>query len=286
MILVTGAAGKTGQTIIQALLKRGAAVRAFVYRPDHQKIVEALGVQEVIVGDMGDAQHYGRAVRGVRALYHICSNMNPAEVEIGQVAMAAAGTAMVDHFVYHSVLHPQTEKMPHHWRKLQVEELLFESGLSFTILQPAAYMQNILASWETVVEQGRYQVPYPAETRLSLIDLNDVAAVAATVLIEPGHEGAIYELAGPDAPTQTEVAAILSRYLDRRVQVEQLSHDSWTARAKAAGLGAYQIETLLKMFRYYEKYHFQGNPKVLTWLLDRPPITFHDFIKRIAQQKS
>ena len=90
MILVTGAAGKTGQTIIQALLKRGAAVRAFVFRPDHQKIVEALGVQEVMVGDMGDAQSYRRAVQGVRALYHICSNMNPAEVEIGRVAIAAA----------------------------------------------------------------------------------------------------------------------------------------------------------------------------------------------------
>ncbi len=53
----------------------------------------------------------------------------------------------LSHFVYHSVLHPQTEEMPHHWQKLRVEESLFRTHLPFTILQPCAYMQNLDIHW-------------------------------------------------------------------------------------------------------------------------------------------
>ena len=192
MILVTGAAGKTGQAICQRLVQAEENVRAFVYRPEHQAIVTQLGVAETIVGDMAQADIYRQATNGIEAMYHICSNMNPAEVEIGRIAIAAAQAAKVKRFVYHSVLHPQTEKMPHHWHKLRVEEMLFESGLDVTILQPAAYMQNVLAGWKKIIEQGVYQIPYPVETKLSMVDLTDVATVAANVLTEAGHQGAIY----------------------------------------------------------------------------------------------
>ena len=57
----------------------------------------------------------------------------------------AARRAGIRHLVYHSVLHPQVEAMPHHWQKMRVEEQLFAAGLPYTILQPAAYMQNVLA---------------------------------------------------------------------------------------------------------------------------------------------
>jgi NAD(P)H dehydrogenase (quinone) len=143
MILVTGAAGKTGRAVIEALLDRGTAVRAWVRRPAQVAILQRLGVTDIVMGGMGDTAVYQQAATGVRAIYHICPNMHPDEVALGRAAIAAAQAAGVAHFVYHSVLHPQTEKMPHHWHKLRVEEVLLESGLPFTILQPAAYMQNI-----------------------------------------------------------------------------------------------------------------------------------------------
>jgi uncharacterized protein YbjT (DUF2867 family) len=282
MILITGAAGKTGQAVIRALAARDVAVRAFVYRQKQTALVKELGAKEVVVGDMRDAATFRQATRGVNAIYHICPNMSPDEVAIGQTAIAAGRTSGVQHFVYHSVLHPQTEAMPHHWNKLRVEEMLFESGLDFTILQPAAYMQNILAGWTTIVEQGVYRVPYPVKTRLGMVDLEDVATVAAIVLTEPGHAGATYELAGPEAFTQTEIAAILSQVLGRSVRAEQMPLAVWTQQAQAAGLGAYQIETLVKMFRYYEQNDFWGNSRVLGWLLKRPPTRFRAFVEGLS----
>ncbi|MGD2207623.1 MAG: NmrA family NAD(P)-binding protein, partial [Anaerolineae bacterium] len=124
MILVTGAAGKTGRAVIRALAARGAAVRALVHRSGQVSKVEALGA-ETIVGDMRDGVAMDRAARGAHAVYHICPNVSPDEVTIGQTAITAARRAGVEHFVFHSVLHPQVEAMPHHWLKMRVEELLF-----------------------------------------------------------------------------------------------------------------------------------------------------------------
>lgn len=285
MILVTGSAGKTGQAVIRALVAKGAVVRALVRRPEQVPKVEVLGAHQVVVGDMRVQAAMDRAARDVRAVYHVCPNVHPDEVSIGQTVMAAACSAGVAHFVYHSVLHPQVEAMPHHWLKMRVEERLFESGLDYTILQPAAYMQNVLAQWDRVVDQGVYAVPYAIETRLGMVDLEDVAQAAAAVLTEAGHTGATYELAGPEALTQIEIANTMGQQLGRAVHVQAVPPEIWAQQARAAGLGDYQVETLLKMFHYYERHGFWGNPRVLGGLLGRPPVTFAAFVERVARQK-
>jgi NAD(P)H dehydrogenase (quinone) len=284
MILVTGAAGKTGRAIIQALSAKGRAVRALVHRPEQVQQVEALGAQEALVGDMRLPETLERAARGTAAIYHICPNMSPDEVGIGQAAIAAARAAGLERFVYHSVLHPQTEAMPHHWLKLRVEGRLFESGLAYTILQPAAYVQNVLAHWDRIVGQGVYPVPYAVETRLGMVDLDDVAATAAIVLTEPGHAGATYELAGAEVLSQIEVARTLEEHLGRPVRAETVPIADWERGARSAGLDNHQVETLIKMFRYYERHGFWGNAHVLEWLLRRPATTFAAFVARTAQE--
>ncbi|MBU0704308.1 MAG: NmrA family NAD(P)-binding protein [Chloroflexi bacterium] len=284
MILVSGAAGKTGQAVIRVLVERGEPVRALVHRPEQARLVKEIGARQVVVGDMRVQATMDRAAQGVRAVYHICPNVSPDEVTIGRTAIAAARAAGVERFCYHSVLHPQVEAMPHHWQKMRVEEQLFKSGLCYTILQPTAYMQNVLAHWDQILERGVYPVPYPVETRLGMVDLEDVAEVAAVVLTEPGHAGATYELAG-ETMSQTEVAAIISQQLERSVRAEVVPLETWEQRARDAGLGDYPVEALLRMFRYYERYGFWGNPRVLSWLLGRPPTTFAAFVRRVARER-
>lgn len=282
MILVTGAAGKTGRAVISAVTQRGGNVRAYVHRAAQVAAAQAAGAVEVVVGDLQDDAAIKQAMQGVRALYHICPNMHPHEVAIGQQMIAAAQAANVEHFVYHSVLHPQTATMPHHWHKVQVEALLFEARLPFTILQPTAYMQNLLASWAKIRSQGIYTVPYPAATRLSLVDLEDVGAAAATVLTQPGHIGATYELVGTAPLTQTDVAAILGAGLGQPVVVAVVTHTAWEDNARANGLHDYAVATLLNMFIYYERYGLVGNPNVLGWLLGRAPTSLATFIQRVT----
>ncbi len=285
MILVTGAAGKTGRVVIQELVAKGARVRALVHHREYIERVEEIGAIEVIHGDLCDQRTVDKAVEGIRAIYHIPPNVHPDEVAIGKTVISAAQSAEVEHFVYHSVVHPHIEAMPHHWQKMRVEEHLFSCGLAFTILQPAAYMQNILAQWDTLIGDGCYRVPYPLETQLSLVDLKDVAEVARLVLTEDGHAGATYELIGTKPMSQVEVAQTLSDGLGRDVTAERTPIEVWERGARDAGLGTYAIETLTQMFLYYEHHDFVGSPQILSRLLGRPPTTLAEVIERERRQR-
>lgn len=280
MILITGASGKTGRAVIGKLAESGQAVCALVRRPEQREALLQSGVSEVIVGDLESQADLALATRGVSTLYHICPNMHPEEVIIGQALIEAARNNGVRRIVYHSVLHPHTQAMPHHWNKLRVEELLFESGLDFTILQPCAYMQNVLAYRKSIVEEGRYCVPYAVKTRIGMVDLNDVAEAAAKVLTEAGHSGAIYELAGSEALSQSEVAQILGETLGRPVQAGAQDRGEWEENARRAGLSDYAIDTLLCMFVYYERYGFWGNARILEMLLGRKALTFAEWAEQ------
>jgi NAD(P)H dehydrogenase (quinone) len=206
MILVTGAGGKTGKAVIKALVACGAPVRAFVRSSAHEGPLRTISVREIVAGAMDDTDALSRAVRGADAIYHICPNVSPHEIAFANALISAAKDSDVSRLVYHSVLHPQIEAMPHHWSKLRVEEMLFTSGLDITILQPTAYMQNSLAEWDRMLSDGIYRVPYPIGTRLSLVDLGDVAEAAARVLTDDGHSGATYELVGTFPLSQIEIA--------------------------------------------------------------------------------
>jgi NAD(P)H dehydrogenase (quinone) len=183
--------------------------------------------------------------------------------------------------------------MPHHWKKMHVEDRLFKSGLPYTILQPATYMQNILANWDNIDKTGKYILPYAVESRISMVDLEDIAQVAAIVLQEagpkedrPAHNGATYELVGTPAMPQTEVAETLSRHLGRPVIAEQQPIDAWKQSARASGMGDYQLNTLVKMFNYYDKYGFSGDSHVLGWLLNRPATSLDAFLARVEEDRS
>lgn len=277
MILVTGAGGKTGKAVIQALVQAGQPVRAW-RRSASQ--AEEISETDSIVGNMEDSNLWHQACRDVEALYLICPNMHPREMEIGQRALRAAQAASVSRFVYHSVLHPQTEDMPHHWQKLRVEEMVFRSGLPFTILQPCAYMQNILAFRAEIAETGTYLVPYDVRARFAFVDLLDVAQVAARVLTESCHEGAIYELAGPDNLSSIEIAMQLTDYLQRPVEAARMPLERWKKTALESGMPDATIESLAAMFRYYNAYGLVGSGNVLGWLMGRRPTSLAQFVKR------
>lgn len=280
MILVTGASGKTGRAVITALVARGVAVRAFVRRTEAGAGLLTLGAREIALGSLDDESAVSRALQGCRAAYHIAPNVDAGEALYGSILLRAAARAGIEHVVYHSVLHPQIEAMPHHWAKMRVEEMIFASGLPFTILQPTAYMQNILGALPRIRSDGFHVTPYPVTTRINLVDLADVGEAAAIALTEPGHAGATYELVGTPALDQMDVAQALSRALGRRVVAQELSLDSWDSGARASGLPDHARETLAQMFRAYAQQGLVGNSNVLRWLLGRAPTSLEDMLAR------
>jgi len=280
MILVTGAAGKTGSAVIRMLAAREQPVRALVFRQRQVRSLERLGAADVLVADMRDAASLAAAMRGIRSVYHICPNMHPEEHAIGVGGIAAAASAGIEHFVYHSVLHPAIASMPHHWQKHLVEQELKGSRLRHTILRPCAYMQNLRAGWSKILENGEFAVPYAVATRMSLVDLEDVAEAAAVVLCTQGHEGVTYELCGAESLSQDDVAGILSGQLGIPVRASVVALEDWVRDARATGVSDYAIDSLLRMFEYYDRHGFCGKSLDLERLLDRPSTTFGEFVRR------
>lgn len=283
MILLTGAGGKTGRTLIKALSKT-ESICAFVHRDEDALPAKSLGAEKIVVGDMRDESAIRFAVQGVRAVYHVCPNMSPEELVIGSLVIGECRKAEVEHFVFHSVLHPQTEKMNHHWQKLRVEEMLFESDLPFTILQPAPYMQNLLAGWKNIIEEGVLRVPYSVHSKFSFVDLEDIAEAAKIVLTGPGHFNVIYELAGTVPKSHVELAEIVAHVLKRDVQAETEEIGDWRLHAK--GMSEYAVESLVRMFEYYDQWGLVGNPNVLRWILKREPTSLEAFMQRTLKERN
>jgi len=282
MILVTGAGGKTGKAIVRSL-SGIESVYAFVRREEQVFDLRSLGAKKVVIGDLRDESALRFAMQGVRSVYHICPNMSPYETVIGRFLIDEVKKAGVEHFVYHSVLHPQTEKMKHHWQKMRVEEMLFESGIPFTILQPAPYMQNLLANWNSILEENMLRVPYSVHVKFSFVDLGDVAEAAKIVLSTSDHNNAIYELAGTVPTSHAEVAEMFSGVLNRGIRVEKEEINDW--RLRASELSEYALENLINMFMYYDQWGLAGNPNVLRWILKRDPTSLETFIDRTVKER-
>ena len=282
IVLVTGAGGRTGQSIAPALIRAGHTVRILTRRTELGGPWAKIDADRR-KGDLGNDADVAAAMEGADALYHIPPNMNPQEVGFGQRLVALAQQAKLKHFVYHSVLHPQIQALPHHWNKVFVEEAVLESGLNFTILQPSSYMQNVLQDWDGITQRGVHTLGFSVQAKLALVDLEDVAEVAAKVIGNPDHFGAVYELAGPEMLSGEDKARALSKALGRTVRAAEESLEDFRRRALAAGMPPHVVETRASMFAHYDHQGLVGNANVLRWLLGRAPTTFEGFLRRYGR---
>ena len=146
-------------------------------------------------------------------------------------------------------------------------------------------MQNLLAGWKSIVEDGVLRVPYSVNSKFSFVDLEDVAEAAKIVLTEPNHKNAIYELAGTEPLSHVDVAEIFGHVLKRNVRAEKEEIGNWRLRAERSERDEYVIENLVKMFEYYDQCGLVGNPNVLRWLLKREPTSMESFVQRISEDR-
>ena len=104
----------------------------------------------------------------------------------------------------------------------EIEDAVRSSGLPYTLLRPQSFMQNTLVAARMVAAEGTIYQPFK-DGKLGMIDARDIGEVAAKVLTEEGHEGAVYTLTGPAAISFDEVAEALSEVLGKEVRYVDVS---------------------------------------------------------------
>ena len=279
-ILITGASGAVGIPTIRHLVKRGAKIRALTSKESSAANLKSLGVAETVIGDLTSDADIKRAVAGVTSVMHIPPRFREDEAEIGKRVLNAAVAEKVGHFVFCSVFHPQMRDLDHHFNKLLVEEALIDSGLSFTILQPASFMQNLRVEWPAIKERGVYLRAYSTQQKMALIDTEDLGEAAARVLTEPGYRGAVYELCGPDRLTNDEMAAVITEAWGKPVRADKQSLEDWKTWATGRGWKPWSMAAYMKTCRHYDAHGYAGgNPLVLSAILGRPPGGYRAFVK-------
>lgn len=282
MILVTAANGNQGKLLVPKLVAGGEMVRAAVQSDASAARLRAAGVDDVVIGDISDPEVLRRAIRGVQKVYHVGPTLHPREREMGIALIDAARTGGVEHFVFSSVLHSIVTDLVQHEIKRDIEEHLLASDLEFTILQPTNYMLPL--KLRPAFERNVFELSWSLDRRQSLVDLDDVTDVAVMALTDSArHAAATYELVSPGRYTALELGAIISNVLDRHIAVTEIDADTyakaWLGDRDPAD-STHQLAVLRSISSRYSAHDFLGNPNVLTWLLQREPTSYEQFVRR------
>ncbi|MRH87374.1 NAD(P)H-binding protein [Nocardia sp. SYP-A9097] len=211
-ILVTGATANIGRKVVDQLLARGITdIRALTNNPRKAALPAAVQVAE---GNVRRPETLSGVFDGVDRMY-----LAPASDSVVDVlALARAGG--VRHVV-------DLSGEPESWWG-DVSGAVEKSGLAWTHLWPADFMENSLTWSHQIRTTGTVREPHP-EAASAPIAMVDIAAVAATALSDDSHIGHAYSLAGPEVLTRTELVSRIAAALGRDITFERSSREDTIA---------------------------------------------------------
>jgi uncharacterized protein YbjT (DUF2867 family) len=274
-VLVCGATGTTGGAVLRQLRGDRVDVRALTRSPESAERLRRDGVAAV-VADLADPDSLAPALEGVEAVYVA----NPVSPELGEhegnLARAAA-QAGVAHLVKLSVIGAGADA-PITFGRLhgEAEAAVRDAGVPWTMLKPNGFMQNTLA-WAPQIPSGTIRGPV-MHARWAVIDVRDIAAVAARVLEAPAqHAGHSYVLTGAEAPSPHEQVEILSEVLERPLETQDLPIEAAQEAMRSAGVPAQTVEWLGELWRMYASGAAEQTSPDVERLTGRSPYTYRQF---------
>ncbi len=281
MILITGASGNVGKTVLQEVAKSGAQHRA-MYRSAAEAAKASAGT-ETVVADFAKPETLGAALKNVDSVYLVCSPI-PELVQLESNMIDACVAAGVKHVVQNSALGAgDYDKSFPSWHR-KVEEKLKGTRLSWTILRPNSFHQNVVAFFAPTIRTQGVFYNSMRDAKNSLLDVRDIAAVAAKSLAGGEHAGKIYELNGPEAINYTELAKKISKVAVREVKYVDIPMDAQKKAMLDQGMPEWLTTALLDLQQYYVSGKGGETDGLLQKLLGRAPITMDEFLKENAAE--
>jgi uncharacterized protein YbjT (DUF2867 family) len=281
MILVTGATGNNGIELIKRLSSLGAAVRGMV-RNRHDRVNSTLPGVEFMTANFDDPASIRRALEGIERAFLVTNSSERAEAQqLGFVEVARAVGRR--HIVYLSQLHAATSSPVRFLRyHAVVEAAIVSSGITYTHLRPNLYMQGLLGFRSSIISEGRFFAP-ASDARVSIVDVRDIAAVAAATLTESGHGGKIYDITGPEALTHAEMASQLSNALGRNITFVNIQERAMRDMLLGFGIPAWQAEGLIEDYAHYRRGEASIIARAIRDVTGCPPRSFAAFARDYKQ---
>jgi uncharacterized protein YbjT (DUF2867 family) len=249
MILVTGATGSNGTELIKRLSTAGRTVRGLVRKP--LALDKVAGV-EFVTGNFDDPQSIRRAIEGVEGAFLVTNSTERTE-EQQLKFVEVAREAGLQHIVYLSQLHAARNSPVRFLRyHAVVEDAIAASGIAFTNLRPNLYMQGLLGFRSSIISTGRFFAPI-GDARVSVVDVRDIAAVAAAALTQSGHYGKTYDITGPEPLMHAEMASQLSEALGRPVTFVDVAETAMRDALLGFKFPEWQADGLIEDYAHYRR---------------------------------
>ena len=240
-VLVTGATGTIGTELIKALMQTKLNVIA---GSSSGKQVAGVETRRV---DFSDVNGMVAAFKGIDTLFLLLP-FEEKMVEYARNAVDAAKQAGVRHILRTSGNGADSNSSTA-ISKVHgiVDDYIAQSGVPFTIGAPTIFMQNYINFYGGMIRGGALYLPN-GEGKMSLIDVRDVAAAYALILQNPAaHAGKTYTLTGAEAVSDTDIAAIIGKKINKTINYVAVPDAAAAASMKEMGMPQWNVDTLLTL---------------------------------------
>jgi NAD(P)H dehydrogenase (quinone) len=283
-LVVSGASGQLGRLTAELILDREEPPNLILVtrNPGALEHLAARGA-DVRFGDFDEPDTLTEAFAGGERLLLISATDLERRGSQHRAAIRAALSAGVRHVVYTSGLSPGPENpavvaASHH----ATEQALGESGLAYTFLRNSLYAEYQVAEAARCLSTGRL-VHNRGEGRIAYVSRNDCAAVAAAVLLTPGHEGAAYDVTGPELFGVADLASLYSALGGRPIEVVGLDEESFVAglvgEATADDHLVYGAQLVASFGRSIREGHLESCTNTVAAITGRAPLTLRGVLE-------
>ena len=254
-ILVTGATGAQGGSVVRHLLKGGRfKVRGLTRKPESERASAMVQAgAETVRGDLGNTESLKAAMKDCYGVFGVTNFWEHFDKEAfhGKNLIDAVKESEIRHFVFSTL--PPAQKLsqgklevPHFDLKARMEEYARSLNLPATYAHVAFYYENFFEFFPPKLqEDGSYLFGFPqGDTPLAAVSVEDVGGVVATIFERPEEfRDQTVGIVGEDLPCGT-YAEIMSRVLGKKIIYRYIPREVF------AKLGFPGAEDLANMFEY------------------------------------
>jgi uncharacterized protein YbjT (DUF2867 family) len=274
MIAVTGATGFVGGAVARGLAERGVAQRLVVREPARAPQLDGTEVHGARSYGHGDAMR--AALDGADTLFLVPAEESADRVTQHRTAIDAAVAAGVRRIVYLSLLSAAADATftlaRDHWA---TEQHIRAAGVAFTFPRMSIYLDFIP---RMVGVDGVIAGP-AGDGRAGIVSRADVADVALALLTGGGHDGATYDVTGPEALTMAEMAATLAACSGRPITYKDETLEEARASRATYGAPTWQVDAWISTYTAIAAGEFDVVTDTVERLTGHPPLTLADFVR-------
>lgn len=279
--LIIGGTGTVGNQVVKFMLQAKKPLRLLT--TSVHKAARLPVYVDPFVANLDEPETLTKAFVDIDRVF-LLNPQGHTEVEQAINAIEAAKKAGVSKIVYQSI-HNVREgaHIPHFQTKIAIEEAIKASGLTYTFVCPNNFYQNDFWFKEAIANYGVYPQPF-GEAGLSRVDVRDIAEVAVKALFNAEYDGLSIPLAGPEALTGEDTAAILGEELGYKVSYGGNDLEAWAAQAKLT-MPAWIVDDWVQMYQFFQDKGLVASAndlKLLTQVLGRAPRSYASFVREFA----